>query len=179
MGRLKDNTSVTISFIFSSVPFILVLLGEETAKLFLKQIKEKITFFSPPQSSSSAPVGIITPSRPCANKKNKTNRKIEKRDTTVYFFIPHLRTISTKNFFRVQIFIVCKSYLSWHFKATTIMNENFMPNSYLCCLFIFDKCIQLQYCHTYTLFLLMHEVHYKLHISGDILNKTHGQFVYK
>ena len=45
MGRLKDNTSVTISFIFFPVPFILVLLGEETAKPFLKQIKEKITFF--------------------------------------------------------------------------------------------------------------------------------------
>lgn len=45
MGRLKDNTSVTISFIFFHVPFILVLLGEETAKPFLKQIKEKITFF--------------------------------------------------------------------------------------------------------------------------------------
>lgn len=53
MGRLKDNTSVTISFILFPVPFILVLLGEETAKPFLKQIKEKITFFS------CVPRGII------------------------------------------------------------------------------------------------------------------------
>lgn len=156
MGRLKDNTSVTISFIFFSVPFILVLLGEETAKLFLKQIKEKITLFSPPQSSSSDPVGIITPSHPSANKKNKTNRKIEKKGHNFVLFYSTFKKNKHKKIIWMQIFIVCKSCLSWHFKAMTIMNENFMPNSYLCCLFIFDKCIQLQYCHTYTLFLLMH-----------------------
>lgn len=102
MGRLKDNTSVTISFIFFSVPFILVLLGEETAKLFLKQIKEKITFFSPPQSSSSDPVGIITPSHPSANKKNKTNRKIEKKGHNFVLFYSTFKKNKHKKLFECK-----------------------------------------------------------------------------
>lgn len=149
-GRLKDNTSVTTSFIFSPCSLYPCFTGRGDCKAPSQTDKRKDNHFSFFVLFLRSSEDYLFSSPVIFFLKVPTKMKPIKKNNISLLHFKYFRE-TRRRIIEVKIFIGCKLCPRWHFGAMAIMNENVMPSSYLCCLFIFDKYIQLQHSHTYTL----------------------------